>query len=227
MSNSKIRVLLVDDHQVLLDGLQLLLKNEAELEIVGTAENGRQLLDLLDNFTTQEGAPPVDLILMDITMPVMDGLTATKKVKKRHPGIKVIMLTMQNQLQYLKEAVARGADGFLSKKAGKEEITEAIRKVIRNGEFVINADLDKRPALTGPAQENTRSALLTDREKQIICLICKEYSLADIATSLSLSTVSIDAQRRNILSKLGVRSNIGIVREAIKRNLCPDQVPPQ
>jgi len=222
MSMSKINVFLVDDHQVLLDGLQSMLGNTPDITIVGAARNGVHLLEKLKKMENPSSPPAVDVVLMDIDMPVMNGLEATEKVKFRYPGIKVIMLTMLNQMEDLKKAEKKGADGFLSKHTGKEEITEAIRKVHRNGEFVIKADLDKPAASIASmtTQVSDERHLLTEREKQIISLICKEYNLEDIASSLSLSGHSVVTQRKSILSKLGVKTNIGIVRKAMKLNLC-------
>ena len=138
MNRSEIRVYLVDDHQVVLDGLQLLLKGHPQIRVAGTAHNGQELLEYLER---ERSAPP-DVILMDINMPVMDGLEATQRVKAGHPGVRVLLLTMRDDKRDLDLALSRGADGFLSKSKGKKEIVDAIIRVSR-GEFVVFADFEK------------------------------------------------------------------------------------
>lgn len=138
MNRSEIRVYLVDDHQVVLDGLQLLLKSHPEIRVAGTAHNGNELLEQLKS--NPEDAP--DVILMDINMPGMDGLEATRRVKAEYPDVKVLMLTMRDEKRDFNLALAEGANGFLSKSKGKKEIVDAIIRVSR-GEFVVFADFDK------------------------------------------------------------------------------------
>ncbi|GJM35450.1 MAG: DNA-binding response regulator [Saprospiraceae bacterium] len=222
MNSFKIKVFLVDDHQVLLDGLMLLLKDAPEIQIVGTACNGRELLEKLK--VMMEKPNSVDVILMDINMPILDGLEATRRVKRIYPDIKIIMLTMSDQMLDVNQAVAQGADGFLSKNNGKNEIIEAINKVYQRDEFVVYTNLDKDKSshfFSNKSKTGISDALfLTEREKQIICLICQEYPLDTIASLLSLSLITITAQRKNILGKLGVTTDAGIAREAIERGLC-------
>ncbi|MCO6487507.1 MAG: response regulator transcription factor [Phaeodactylibacter sp.] len=138
MNRSEISVYLVDDHQVVLDGLQLLLKGHPQIQVTGTAHNGHELLEYLER---RQGALP-DVILMDINMPGMDGLEATQRAKAGYPGVRVLMLTMRDDKRDLDLALARGADGFLSKSKGKKEIVDAIIRVSR-GEFVVFADFEK------------------------------------------------------------------------------------
>ena len=141
MNRSEIRVYLVDDHQVVLDGLQLLLKSHPEIRVAGTAHNGNELLAQLQ--VIPEGAADVEyVILMDINMPGMDGLEATRRVKAEYSDVKVIMLTMRDEKRDFNLALAEGANGFLSKSKGKKEIVDAIIRVSR-GEFVVFADFDK------------------------------------------------------------------------------------
>lgn len=131
----------MDDHQVVLDGLQLLLKSHPEIRVAGTAHNGNELLAQLQ--VIPEGAADVEyVILMDINMPGMDGLEATRRVKAEYPDVKVLMLTMRDEKRDFNLALAEGANGFLSKSKGKKEIVDAIIRVSR-GEFVVFADFDK------------------------------------------------------------------------------------
>lgn len=220
MNASTINLYLVDDHQVLLDGLWLLLKETPGIKICGTAKNGQDLLDQLENRKQEEEL--IHLILMDINMPVMDGLEATRRLKASYPEVKVIMLTMRDQIPDLKAAIASGADGFLSKNNQKEEIIEAIRKVYHKGEFVVMAEMEKFLPGTSPRMEVAvkKALFFTEREKQIMCLICQEISAERIAALLGLSLLAVRLQRKNIMSKLGVSTNAGIAREAMARRLC-------
>ncbi|MCO6477720.1 MAG: response regulator transcription factor [Phaeodactylibacter sp.] len=140
MNKKEITVFLVDDHQVVLDGLQLLLKGHPQIGVVGAARNGSELLERLKQM--RESGPLPGVILMDINMPGMDGLEATRRVRAEYPEVSILMLTMRDDKQGLDMAIASGANGFLSKSKGKAEIVDAIIRVAQ-GEFVVFADFEK------------------------------------------------------------------------------------
>lgn len=220
MKNSKIRVLLVDDHQVLLDGLRLLLRNVPDIVVVGIAQNGRCLLEKLATDPQQ-----ADLILMDIEMPEMDGIEATAHVKKLYPQLKVIMLTMKEDFSAVDDAVAQGADGFISKNNGQKEIITAIRQVYNHGEFIIQANLNKPQT---PSSQNILSSKispkniwLTEREKQILLLLNQQCNTEQIAKTLALSIPSLVTHLKVLFSKLGVNTGEEALQEVIKRKLLP------
>ena len=221
MNNPKVHVFIVDDHPAILVGLQTMLEEVNEIHIVGTASNGQELLEQLQTSNVHP-----DVILMDIEMKNMDGYRATSKVKQYYPDIRVIMLTMKDQIEHIQKAKEQGADAFLSKQNGKKEIVQAILNVLKTDQFFAYTNLESekqasQASIEYPQIEASESGIvLTDREKKIISLICQEYRLEDIATRLHLSLFSVEMQRKNILNKLQVRTNAGIVREAISRNLC-------
>lgn len=220
MRNSEIRVFLVDDHEVLLDGLRLLLRNVPDIVVVRVAPNGQYLLEKLATNPRQ-----ADVILMDIEMPKMDGIQATAQVKKLYPHLKVIMLTMKEDFSAVDDAVAQGADGFISKNNGQKAIITAIRQVCNNGEFIIQANLNK-PQISSRStfsrtQQNTKDIRLTEREKQILILINQNKHIAQIAQKLSLSIPSLITHLKVLFSKLGVSSGEDAVRVAIEKKLIP------
>lgn len=206
----KIRVILVDDHQVLLDGLRYLLKDAPDLEVVAEAHNGQQLLELLAN---QPRA--ADLILMDIDMPIMDGITATGKVKKNYRHLKVIMLTTKDSYTALDQSAIQGADGFISKKRGRKAIIDAIRQVCYNNEFVIQANLNK-PTNDSSTPRSLRQPHLTLREKQILRLLGRQFPLDKIASSLALSTPALSTQLKVLFAKLQVDSAEDALQQVLK-----------
>ena len=216
MTDKDLQVLLVDDHQVLIDSLQMLLKNAPGITIVGSASNGQQLLEALQTTEAEQGS--VDIILMDINMPVMDGLEATRLVKANFPEIKVIILSMQDRLTDIEQAMASGADGFLSKNSSKDEITQAIRNVYTGREFALFTPPSSSAAPTNhqSISTNTTTIFFTELEKRIIHLICQEYQTDDIAAALTLSPLAVSIHRKNIYSKLGVHSDVDLKKEVKK-----------
>lgn len=211
-----INIILVDDHQVVLDGLQLLLKDVEDVRVVGTAGDGLQLLNKLKTNIN------VDVILMDASMPNMNGFETTKMVKRLYPSIKILMLTMLAQQKYLDRAIEVGANGFLTKNKGKADFIEAIRQVSKGHEFVRMADLDEENNLTNNSsrQLNPDFPQLTERELQIICLITKRHTSREISKKLSISRLTLEVSKRTLHFKLGVRNDEGIIQLAIKYKLC-------
>lgn len=213
---STIRIFLTDDHQVVLDTLQVLLQDSQDLEIVGFAKNGQDLLGQLEQIDSE--GTPIDLILMDISMPVMDGLEATRQVKLKYPSIKILILTSFTNEDVVKQALAFGADGYITKHQGKQEFLDAIYKVCQ-GEQVLHDDKDPSSE-TFPAFQVEKPPLLTRREKQIICLLAKSSKLEEISQQLSLSLPTVTTLRKNILVKLKVQTDEAIVRWAMIHELC-------
>ena len=207
-----INVLLVDDHQVVLDGLKQLLSNVPDIKVIDTASNGAEL------FKKLKIRDKVDVILMDVNMPIMDGLEATKEVKKNYPSIKVLMLTMRSEQKIFNQAKEMGADGYLTKNKGKSDFIEAIKLVYEGKEFVRMADLDAEAiSCTNPSQHFSD---LNQRELQIICLITKQFTSKEITQELSISRLALEVSKKTILKKLGVRNDAGIAIMATKHGLC-------
>ena len=211
---NKIKVLLVDDHQIIIDGLRSVLQKTDDIEVAGEANNGQEALKLtaLLNF---------DVILMDIDMPVMNGIETLKTLKMKNYSAKVIILSMHNEAGMVKNLIALGAAGYLLKNAGADEVTLAIRKVM-SGKQHFSADLTLSLLHSGAQQQNTRQQpqiQLTTRETEILQLIAKGFSNKEIGKSLYISHRTVDTHRTNLMNKLGVSNIAGLVSYAIKNGL--------
>lgn len=213
---SKIRVFLADDHTILREGLKYLLQEEAEIEVVGEAENGHRLLKEVKKTTP-------DVIVLDITMPVLGGLEATQQLKKMLPKAKILILTMHTDEEYVHQAFKLGASGYLVKKAATQDFVSAIRAVQR-GETYISPAVSERVV-----QEFVRSARLspkpafpdklTFRERQILKLIAEGWPSKKIAEHLHISTRTVETHRANIMQKLKLHKVADLVKYAIRRGL--------
>ncbi len=211
---NKIKVLLVDDHQIIIDGLRSVLQKTDDIEVAGEANNGQEALKLtaLLNF---------DVILMDIDMPVMNGIETLKTLKMKNYSAKVIILSMHNEAGMVKNLIALGAAGYLLKNAGADEVTLAIRKVM-SGKQHFSADLTLSLLHSGAQQQNTRQQpqiQLTTRETEILQFIAKGFSNKEIGKSLYISHRTVDTHRTNLMNKLGVSNIAGLVSYAIKNGL--------
>ncbi len=208
-----LKIVLTDDHEVLIDGLIALLTPEPDLQVVGKALNGKELLHLLST-------KPVDLVVMDIDMPEMDGVVATKKLKEQFPHIKVLVLTMYNTPEFIKSLIRNGADGYMLKYSSKRDLIKAIRSVADN-QFFYTPEIagEVMKSLRDPAPETEEKVTLSKREKEIVILVSQEYTSREIADKLHLSYHTIERHRKNILAKLQLKNVAGLVRYAIKNGL--------
>lgn len=210
-----IRIVLADDHEIFRNGFKLLLKNQKELELVGEAENGQQLLELVDKHQP-------DLVITDIKMPVMDGIQATKELIQKYAGLGIIALSMFNDDYLVVDMVEAGARGYLLKNTNKDELLQAAKSVYQGGTYYCSETSKKLTYLLSKSSFNpykNYSVCLTDREKEIIVLICKELSNKEIATALNLKIRTIESYRENIQEKIGSRNMVGIVLFAIKTGI--------
>lgn len=205
-------LLLADDQSIILDGLEALLQHDADIHIVGRASNGLEAVHL-----AKELRPEV--VLMDISMPKMDGIEATRELMKCCKSTRVLMLTMYGNKEFVHELLEAGASGFLLKNVGKDELRKALRTVA-TGQFYIAAEV-QRMLDEGDRFKNREGepvyVPLTKREKEVVVLVCKEYTTQEIATALFLSPQTIDTHRKNILHKLDLRNTAGLVKYAMER----------
>jgi len=209
---SKIQVIIVDDHQLFIDGLQLILAEEEAIKVVGSANQGKDAINILNRIR-------VDVVLLDVEMPIMDGLEACKRIRIQFPEVKVIALTTYNKSGIIRQMLKNGASGYLLKDAGKEEFILAIKKVFDGETYLsqsasqalLNSILKRRGRIL-----NTR---LTRREKEVLDLISKELNTQDIADKLHLSVNTIEYHRRNLFNKLGAKNVAGLVRKAMEKGL--------
>jgi DNA-binding NarL/FixJ family response regulator len=212
----ELKVLLADDHEIYLDGLQAMLQKQANIEVVGLAANGAECIKL-----TESTRP--DIILTDIMMPVMDGIAATKYLTEHHPSVSIIALSMFDQDNLIVDMLEAGARGYLLKNAHKSEILEAIRSVYHNIPYYCRSTTTRLARLIGQSrfnpQRGTDTLTFNDKEKEIIRLICEEKTTREIAEQLYMGSRTVEGYRIKILEKMQVRSVVGIVIYAIKHKL--------
>jgi len=208
-----ISVIIADDHQMFIDGIKVLLEKDHNISIVGESLNGQLLLDLLQRKKT-------DIVLVDINMPKMDGLDVTKIIRKKYPHLKVIILTMYNTKQYITSMLAAGASGYILKNAGKDELVKAIQTVY-NGETYYSQEVTAAVMDSFRKKESLQNTtpVFTKREKDVLRLLAEDLTAAAIADKLNISHHTVDAHRKNMLSKCNVRTTVGLVKFALERGL--------
>jgi DNA-binding NarL/FixJ family response regulator len=209
-----INILIADDHQLLIDGIKSTLKDVEDINIVAEANNGYQVIEKL-GFGVK-----VDVILMDINMPKMDGLNCTRLVLNDFPTVRIIALSQFDEKRFVKQMVKNGASGYLLKDVGKEELILAIRTVYNGGNYYFDQG-SLRQIKAELKTEDTSSLFpkLSEREGEILKLICEELSSHDIANKLNLSLRTVENHRVNLLNKAGVKNTAGLVRWAVENNL--------
>lgn len=206
---SNIRLLLVDDHKIVLDGIKALLDDLDGFDCVATADNGQKALDLLNVFD-------VDVVLMDIDMPVMNGIEATKRIKKDFSRLKVISLTQHSERGMVKRLLECGSDGYLLKNIAQDELAAAIRKVVA-GEQAFSEEVTM--SLARKAVEKNAQGVeveLTEREIEILSLIAEGLSSKQIGEKLFISPRTVDTHRTNLMNKLDIHNIAGLIRFALK-----------
>ena len=211
--NDIIRVLLVDDHRIILDGLLGLLGPGSGVECVGTASNGEEALEMVGHLA-------VDVVLMDLDMPVMDGLEATGRIKALGPGVKVIILSMHDEPAMVQRVMDLGADGYLVKNCGRDELLLAIRDVHLGrrhfGSALLEGLLEHRKEA---ASERGALKDLSEREQEVLAALAEGLTNKEIGERLFISPRTVDTHRTNLMKKLDVHNVAGLVRLAIKAGL--------
>jgi len=212
-SNSTIRVLLADDHRIITDGLQGLLATVPDIECIGTAENGAEAIHAVEHLA-------VDVVLMDIDMPVLDGLAATERIKDKWPQVKVIILSMHDEAAMVQRMMELGADGYLVKNCGRDELLLAIRDVHAGRKHFGSALME---SLLSKRQESAaQSGLLKDlseRETEVLAALAEGLTNKEIGERLFISPRTVDTHRTNLMKKLDTHNIAGLVRIAIKAGL--------
>jgi DNA-binding NarL/FixJ family response regulator len=207
---------IADDHEIFRDGFRVMLKKQKGIELVGEASNGEELLEL--TATLQP-----DVVITDIRMPRLDGIAATRRLQKEQPGIAIIALSMFDEEHLIVEMMEAGAKGYLLKNAQKEEIVEAIESVANDTTYFCKHTSKKLIGLFGESNFNPfkkRTATeLSEKELQILGLICDEYSSKEIASLLRMSTRTIESYRLTLLDKIGARNMAGLVIYAMKNGI--------
>ncbi len=213
MGNSdKIQILLADDHQLFRNGLKILLDAFDDFEIVGEAGNGEEVLKIIENTGCH-------IILMDIDMPRMDGIEATRKVLEINPMIKVIALSMYGEEEYYHRMVESGARGFLLKDSDINEVKDAILSVYNGNNYFSQELLQHVIQKIRSRETETRQANLSKREKEILLKICEGLSNQEIADVLFISKRTVDKHRANLLSKTNSKNTASLILYAIKNKI--------
>lgn len=216
---SKIKVLLADDHKIIRIGLRGIVEREEDMEVVGEAESGSEVLDTLQKTVT-------DVVLMDIDMGRSNGTETTRKVRAMFPDVRVLALTMHEEAEHIIYMLEAGASGYLLKNVGRDELLSAIRTVVQGNSYFSHTvsatllkaitDLKSKPS---SASKQTSGSPLSDREIEVLKLIAQEHSNGEIAEKLFISIRTVDTHRRNILEKLQVKNTAGLVKYAIEKAL--------
>lgn len=202
-----IRVLIVDDHPMVAQGIQSVLESFYELEIVGVLNNGRAVVDQLESLNP-------DVILMDLNMPEMGGLTATEMVIEQRPGTRVLVLSMHDSPEYISSALAHGAMGYVLKDVPTDEIKLAIDAVMRGEKYLCTGAAGSLEPKSNGARE-----ALTGREQTILLQLAQGNSNKDVAIKLEISVRTVETHRKNIKRKLGISSTAGLTRYAMEHGV--------
>ncbi len=219
MINNPIRVLVVDDHQLIIDGLKSLLQDETDIVFAGGVNNMTQAIDYVSH-------NPVNVVLADISMPDGSGIETTRKVKEIDPNIQVLALTMHEDYTNIRAMVDAGASGYIFKRTNMNEVLEAIRVLAGGGKYlgrdVQTIIFNKMSERDEGAENTTLPALLSQREKEILQLIAKEMSNVEIANKLFISERTVETHRRNIFTKTKTKTIVGLIKYALGNGLIVD-----
>ena len=206
----KIKVLLADDHQIMLDGLKAILSKDKSIYVVGMANHGLEVLEFLKK-------EPVDVLLLDLQMPVMDGLETTMHVKKSYPEVQVIMLTTNDEGSIITSLFKVGATGYLLKNASKEYLIQGIKDAFE-GKKVLSPHLTEKMIESlseGPKVKPGDIPKITKREIEVVKLIAQELTTQEIADALFVSTNTVATHKRNLFVKMDVKNSVGMVKKAV------------
>ncbi len=211
----QIRVLLAEDHTIVRKGIRSLLDDEAQIEVVGEAGDGREALEKVEDLHP-------DIVLMDIAMPHMNGLEATRQIKKLFPEVKVIVLTMYTNEEYIFQMLQVGATGYLVKQSAPSELILAIQSVFRGDSYLspaISTKIVEHLRQSDDAYQESSYNALTTREREILQLIAEGNSNKEIAATLHISEKTVSVHRTNLMEKLDLHSTIDIVKYALRKGI--------
>lgn len=210
----KIRVLLADDHAMMRDGLQALLQTAPDIEVVGSVGNGREAI-------TRAIALKPDVVIMDVTMPEMNGIEAASLLRDKHPEIRIVMLSMHSSSEHVYRALNAGATGYLLKESAGDEIVSAVRTVYAGRPYMSRA-LEALERRSQPRDGDAGPiASLSTRERQVLQLVVEGRSSSEIAVLIHLSPKSVETYRSRLMKKLGIADVTGLVKFAIQHGLTP------
>ena len=214
-SLDKIKVIIADDHKMMIDGLLSILSDENNIEIVNVANNGEEVLKILESKN-------VDLVLTDINMPIMNGIELTKTLKQKYPTIKVLALSMFGDIDHIQDMLNAGISGYILKNTGNKELIEAINTIANGGTYYDNevaAEMMRSLTQNNVKKVAIEKVNLTDREIEIIKLIAKEMNNATIGDALFISERTVESHRKNIYRKTNTTNIVGLLKFAFANGL--------
>ena len=203
----ELHIIIADDHKIVIDGLKSLLIEQNHIKIIGEAANGQEALDLIAN-------NKVDIAVLDISMPIMNGVEAAKIIRKEYPDTKILILTMHDGSEFIHELMEIGANGYILKNRGMEEFVDAL-ETIANGEEYIKGQV-LNTLLKAVRKPKPKAVQFTKREKDVLRLIVDEHTTSEISAKLNIANSTVETHRRNLIEKTGVKSSLGLVRYAIE-----------
>ncbi len=211
---SKAKVLLVDDHTVVRQGLKALLALEPDVEVIGEAENGREAIKCLEELNP-------DVVLMDISMPGLNGIEATRQIRQQYPHIKVVVLSMHANEEYVFQVLQAGASGYVLKQSDSMEVLTAIQAALSGGSFmsppISRAVIDNYVRRAEARGKGNALKLLTPREREVLQLLAEGLPNRDIAKQLNISVKTVETHRSNMMSKLNVKSKTELIKYALRK----------
>ncbi len=219
MQKPKLRVVLADDHAIVREGLRALIDRQPDMEVVGEAGDGRAAVDVCERLLP-------DVIVMDLSMPVLNGTRAARELMERHPELKILALTVHEERSYLRELLEAGASGYLLKRVAAEELVHAIRRVAEGGVYVdgrLIPDVLDRYFRAPGKDGKPEGRPLTPREEEIMRLIARGHSNREIATQFAVSVKTVETHKARATEKLGIHNRAGIVRYAMQQGWMAEQ----
>jgi len=211
MTKENINIILADDHLIVRDGIKVLLEEDNVNNIVYEASNGLEVLEFLKNELS-------DIIIMDLSMPVLNGIFTTERIKKKHPDIKIIILSRHDAEEYIVEAFRAGADGYIVKNAASHELRDAV-KIVSIGNKYLSPSISNVVIRNLNASQNININQLTPRENEIYQLLAEGCSSKEIANKLYISVETVSTHRKNIMRKLNVRNIVELTKKAIQSGI--------
>ena len=212
-----INVLIADDHTMFADGIESILSTEDDIAVAGTCYDGMAIFEFLEKHK-------IDVLLLDINLPKMNGLDVCKKLTASHPNIRILALTMHNTETFVTEILKNGAMGYILKNTGKSELVSAIKKVHQGQSYfseevtqtIMKSLVNKRK---GSSKRSPGTPIVSRREREVLELIVREFTTPEIAEELNISLKTVESHRRSLLTKLNVRNTAGLVRVAVEHEL--------
>lgn len=219
-----IKVLIADDHKMFVDGIDSILRNEEDIIVVDRCYDGPSIFKSLEKHE-------VDVILLDVNLPGMNGIEVTTRLTKEKSDIKILALSMYNEESFVSEILKKGADGYILKNTGRNELVTGIRTVFDGESYfskdvtetIMNSLMKKQKGEITPKRNSVHIPKISRREKEVLALITKEFTTQEIAEKLFISLKTVESHRSSLLSKLNARNSAGLVRIAIEHKLLDNQ----